>query len=113
MSGVAGLYNVPSIDPELSTWAFIHAAHHRDINRIIFEVSGLNLDEFVLDPFDPTDSGDWLRDHQNMHQQMDAILGISGYNLLSVDMKDRSQFESWINLNADEHLKAANILGLG
>lgn len=113
MSGVAGLYNTPSSDAEFSTWSFVHAAHHRDIIRVIYQLSGDNLDEYILDPFSPADSGDWLQNHQTMHQQMDAILGISGYNLLAVDLTDNDQFAAWAALNADEHFKIANILGIG
>ena len=113
MSGVAGLFNVPSDDPELLTWSSIHATHHRDINRVIFQLLGTTLDEFILDPFNPGDAGEWLQNHQIMHQQMDALLGLSGYNLLAVDMTNREQFSNWVFLNADEHFKAANILGIG
>lgn len=113
MSGIAGLYNVAGDLPDFLTWSFIHAAHHRDINRIIFQLAEINMAEFVLDPFNPADAGEWLQNHQTMHQQMDAILGIEGYNLLAVDMTNRDQFASWVALNADEHLKAANLLGFG
>lgn len=113
MSGVAGLYNVPSVPEEFWTWSTIHATHHRDIARLIFQLFEVNLEQSVLDPFDLNDTGDWLQNHQIMHQEMDAILGISGYNLLAVDMTNERQFANWVFLNADEHFKAANILGLG
>jgi len=38
VSGLAGLYNVPSTDQERAQWAFVHMAHHRDINRTIYEL---------------------------------------------------------------------------
>lgn len=113
MSGVAGLYNVASTPDEFWTWSFIHTAHHRDINRVVYQLVGTVLDEFVLDPFDAEDAEGWLRNHQQMHQQMDEALGIAGYNLLAVDFNDQNQFASWVFLNADEHFKAANILGIG
>lgn len=113
MSGVAGLFNIPSTQNELHTWSFVHAAHHRDINRIVYQIFGETLDEMILDPFDPNDADDWLQNHQSMHQQMDDLLAVSGYNLLSVDFKDHGEFSGWVFLNADEHFKVANILGLG
>ena len=113
MSNVAGLYNTPVSQEGFDIWSATHARHHRDIIRIIFQLTGTLLDEYVLDPFDPADPGDWLQNHQVMHQQMDAILGIAGYNLLVVDMTDEAQFAAWVALNADEHFKAANILGFG
>lgn len=113
MSGVGGLYNVASIQSELDTWAFIHAAHHRDLNRVIYQLTGTPLSESILDPFDPVQSDDWLQNHQIMHQEFTALLGIAGYNLLAVDFTNQGQFSNWVFLNADEHLKAANILGIG
>lgn len=113
MSGVAGLYNVAANADDFATWSSTHMWHHRDIMRKIFEITGTRLDEAILDPFDPRDADEWLQRHQSMHQAMDAILGISGYNLLGVDFDNPAQFASWVFLNADEHYKAANILGIG
>lgn len=113
MSGVAGLYNVANNRPNLDTWASVHASHHRDVNRVIYQLFTVDVPEYILEPFDPNNADDWLRGHQAMHQQIDFILGISGYNLLAVDMADRDQFSNWVFLNADEHFKMANILGIG
>ena len=113
MSAIAALYNVPSTDSEFNSWAFAHAAHHRDIARVIYEVTGTQLPEFVLDPMDPENSQIWIYQHQLMHQNQDAILGIAGYDLLEVDWQDDGQRAAWVLLNANEHLQAANILGIG
>ena len=113
MSGVAGLYNVPSTEAELLQWSFIHAAHHVDINRAIFEQIGPLLVSYVLDPIDPLNSSQWLAQHQTMHQNQDAFLGISGYDLSEVDFRDQNLLAGWIFENAEEHRLAANILGIG
>lgn len=113
MSAVAALFNVPSSPPEFNQWSFAHAAHHRDIIRAIYQRVGLVLDEFVLDPLNVNDMGAWLYQHQLMHQQMDPILGIGGYDLLDVEFKDQQQLAGWIWLNSQEHYQAANTLGIG
>ncbi len=113
MSAVAGIYNVPSTRQELDTWAFQHAAHHRDINRVIFELLGITVPEYVLDPVNPDDSKLWTYQHQSMHTFMDAILGINGYNLLALDWKNEALLSGWIYFNANEHYQAANLLGIG
>ena len=110
MSGVAALYNVRSIQPELDAWAFAHAAHHHDINRVIFQKYGVTLPEYVLDPFDITAADNWLYQHQNMHLEFDAILGIDGFDLLDVNFKDKNELAGWVYLNANEHYQAASIL---
>ena len=113
MSAVAALYNVPSTRSELNIWAFAHAAHHRDINRTIYLATGTQLPEYVLDPLNPENIGVWMYQHQLMHQNQDAVLGISGYDLLDAELQDANQLAGWILLNATEHMQAADILRIG
>ena len=113
MSAIAALYNVPSTRAELDEWAFAHQAHHRDICRVIYQKTGESLEQFILDPLNPNDSGVWLYQHQLMHQQFDPILGIAGYDLLDVQWNDPNELAGWILLNASEHIQAANTLGIG
>lgn len=113
---VAALYNVPTTPEQLNQWAFAHMAHHRDIIRLIYERGSVALPEYALDPISVsggTASFDWERLHQTMHAQMDTLLGIAGYNLLGVRWNNENQLAAWIQLNADEHFRAGNILGLG
>lgn len=113
MSDIAGLYNVPSNIAELNTWAFAHAAHHRDINRTIYQLTGTSLIENILDPLNPQDLGVWLYQHQQMHDQFESVLGIAGYDLLDVDWENQNELAGWILLNASSHQQAANILNIG
>lgn len=110
---IAALYNIPVSPEQLAQWSFVNAAAHADIVRLIFQISGKQLDQFVLDPFDPQDAGTWLYQHQIMHQQMDAVLGISGYDLTDVDFTNQGILAGWIASHAVEHVQAANILGVG
>lgn len=113
MSNIAGVFNVPGSDEELYQWLTAHAEHHRDINRRIFELFHANLNEFILDPMDPNDNQVWQAQHQVMHQQMDAVLGINGFDLSEVNFNNKDLLTGWIFLNSSEHFQAANILGIG
>ena len=113
MSGIAGIFNVPGTPEELLLWATTHATHHRDINRAIYNRTGIVLDEFVLDPIDPDNTTVWEDQHQVMHSQMDSVLGIGGYDLSEVNFKDPTLLNGWIQLNSNEHYIAANILEIG
>lgn len=116
MSSIASLYNVPTTLAEQSTWSFLHRSHHEDINRAVFEQLGIQLPEYILDPFFPEDPDGfqvWLDQHQNLHQVMDAALGIAGFDLSDVEWKDVNVRTGWIFLNAQEHIQAADILGIG
>ena len=113
MSGVADLYNVPLTDDDRTRWSAVHAIHHRDIIAAIYNLTKIALPEFILDPIDPNDTGNWENNHQIMHTQMDPILGISGFDLSQVDWSNQNLIAGWIFLNASEHAQAANTLGIG
>ena len=115
MSGIAALFNVPTTPEELLQWATAHATHHRDVNRRIYEVSlgHIVLPEFLLDPINPKDTGVWEAQHQIIHQDMDAVLSINGFDLSSVDFTNSEALTGWIQLNANEHYQAATALGIG
>lgn len=113
MSGVAALSNTPTTPAELALWASVHMTHHRDINRRIYELAGVSLPEFMLDPINPHDTGVWEDQHQQMHQDMDSLLGISGFDLTNVNFENESLLSGWIQLHFNEHYQAANILEIG
>ena len=113
MSGLADLYNVPGTDEERAQWAFAHMAHHRDINRRIYELVKIALPEYILDPVNPNDPGEWEYQHQIMHDNQNQILGIDGQDLTDVDWKDPRILNGWIFLNASEHYQASAILEIG
>ena len=113
MSGLADLANVPSTDEERASWAFAHMAHHRDINRRIYELVKIALPEYILDPINPHDSGEWEYQHQIMHDNFNQLLGIDGQDLTDVDWKDPRILNGWVFLNFSEHYQASNILEIG
>jgi hypothetical protein len=113
VSGLADLYNVPTNDEERAQWAFAHMAHHRDINRRIYELIAVALPEYILDPVNPDDSGEWEYQHQLMHDNENQILGIIGQDLTGIDWKDQRILTAWIQLNSSEHYQASNILEIG
>lgn len=109
---LASLFNVPSTDTERAQWAFSHMAHHRDINRKIYELIGIALPEFILDPVNIEDSGTWEYQHQTMHNNQNSILGIAGFDLTGLDWKNQNELAGWIFLDAVEHRQASDILEL-
>ena len=109
---VANIYQNPKTWEEFATWSFAHQAHHRDIARVIFELTGTRLDQFVLDPFNPNEEEGWLVTHQIMHQQMDDILGISGYVLSNVEWDDPEALAVWLRHHGDEHYQASQLLNV-
>jgi|SRR5581483_4102552 len=109
---VASIANIPNDQPAMNTWAFSHMAHHRDIIRRIREIYKIYLIEYQLDPMPLYSLGGWAYNHQSMHQQMDAVLNIDGFDLTDVNWQDRTQRAEWIWLNFQEHLQVSKILGV-
>lgn len=110
---LAVLFELPQSRQHWDTWAFVNMAHHRDINRVLFETTGTRINESVLDPFDIDQPDSWLTKHQVMHQEQNAALGIQGFDLQNVDFEDKEAMEAWITAHANEHYQAAQILGIG
>ena len=106
---------IPEGPATRSSWArfsFAHMAQHRDYIRVAFQMFGVTLQEFILDPFDPQNLGMWPYHHQQMHDQLNSVLKISGYNLQEIDFDDTDNLKSWIDLHSDEHNRESAILGL-
>lgn len=87
-------------------------AHHRDIIRRIREVKGYRLEEYIIDPIDMGDPAAMLRNHQAMHNDMNAVFGLSGNDLLEVDFRDVEQLAAWIFFNFNEHQQVSKITGV-
>lgn len=109
---IAVLMEYPRSEAHWQEWAFANMAHHRDINRRIYELTGNNLPESVMDPFDLHDPVSWSYKHQLMHDRQNAVLGIQGFNLVGVDWQDDEDMEGWIAAHLNEHYQASTILGI-
>jgi hypothetical protein len=111
--GLPLLFRLPDDSDSWNAWAFNHAAIHYTIIRTIAAQKTQTLTQYPLDPIDPNDLGFWLYQHQVMHNQANAALGTSGYDLLSLDWSQPADFQEWLQLNGDEHRKWGGILGVG
>ena len=111
--GLPLLYSRPTDSEAWSAWSFNHAANHYDwVFSAQTHKSAKGLQQFLLDPIDPDDVGYWLYQHQSAHNQINAVLGTSGFDLLSLDWHDPDQFQEWLNLNAAEHVRISAALGV-
>ena len=107
---VVNIFNVPTTPNELAQWSFLHMAMHRGQNLAVFRQFKVYLPEYVLDPFDPQASGGWFYNHQLMHNNMDAILGVSPFDLIDVQWSDEAQRIGWVQSHAQQHQQETNQL---
>ena len=63
---------------------------------------------------DMVDEKDWLLNHQNIHDEELAILGLNniGVDLSEVDLSDEKQFHDWMTEHAYLHQYVNTALGL-
>lgn len=109
---VANLFNVPSEPEEFSEFSFHNQNEHVNIVNLVLAKKGVSLPMYLLDPLSPDDPEEFLRIHQQAHNDFTGVLGIFGVDLTDVDFRDPEQLASWITLHGEEHRQAAQILGL-
>lgn len=108
---IAQLYNVPLTDEQKAIFDFVHADHHHRMIAAAQARFHITLAEFVLDPFDVLSYNAGLL-HQQMHDAIDALYGVPGYDLVDVDWHDTEQRAGWIFLNAQLHQAEATATGV-
>jgi hypothetical protein len=99
------LYNTPYDEGSLLEWSSVHQKDHFGIaSQIMQKFSGTTV---LLMPIDPVplqlDMLTWAMNHQFMHNEMDNVVGVAGFDLSSVNFMQREQLLIWINLHAMEH----------
>lgn len=110
---LASLFNVPATPDEWAIWSFANMDHHRQIILAIGTQKDINLAEYIVDPIPFFSLGQWVYTHQTMHNDMDGVLGIAGFDLTGLDVNNAGQVAAWIRLHALEHQQAAQELGIG
>lgn len=109
---VAALYNSPTTEEEFHRWSFDHLAHHRDEVNQLGTDGAPGLPVYILDPINTDDTTTFLYQHQDMHNNTDALTGVGGYDLTSVDLSNSQQIAGWVYLNAQMHYNEATVLGV-
>lgn len=110
---LANILNSPVAGQELAWWTANNAEQHFAIINAIRAKYGVSLREYVLDPVSPTDFTDWLWRHQYTHNDMNAVLGIDGNDLSTLDLNNALNVQQWTFLHFTEHYQAAKILKIG
>ena len=107
---IADLFNIPGDDQQLFYWSRMHLVWHRSCNLAIFQQQDIILPEYLLDPLPVGDPGQWLQNHQTMHNNLDTLLGVQTYNLTDVDWGDEQQRIGWFQAHAQLSQQESNAL---
>ena len=79
---LANLYNVFNDIKGMQQFSFSNADLHTRQNAAILAQHGVDLSSYVLDPI-PLETAlpNWLQTHQEIHNQVNQVLGIAGNDL--------------------------------
>jgi hypothetical protein len=104
----------PSPEPKgLEEWFFANLDSHQ---RIIFGAKQslkVVLPLYQIYPVNMKDLPNWANLHQQQHNDMNAVLGLTSNDLTDVDFNDDRQRTAFYFLHLQEHRSALQSLGLG
>lgn len=106
------LYNVPHTPETIQVFSFSNVDQHRQITDALLAQKGIALPVYPLDPIPMEDLATWAAAHQQSHNDFTKVLGIAGVDLTDVDFRDAGQLSAFISLHANEHMLAAQMLGI-
>lgn len=104
------LYPAPT--PQgMEEWFFQHHQHHLAILGAMKANKGIELDSFPLYPVNVQQLQTWLETHQQMHNAMTEALGISGFDLSGLDLKDKAKSDNWFFQHYLQHQSVGEVCG--
>lgn len=84
-------------------WSFSHARDHDDVRTAIQAQYNIILPQYQLDPMAFTNDSRFFLFNQQSHNDANAILGLSGTDIESIDFNDQSQITAWLWTHFNEH----------
>lgn len=91
---LASLANAPSDVNSMSQWTFAHSdLCLRTIDYLNGKGGNIVMQE--IDPLAPTDVQSFLLRVQSIHNDINGALGISGFDLLDLNINDANSVRSW------------------
>jgi hypothetical protein len=108
---IAILLNVPKEEREWLDFSFHNFVDHLQINDAIAQQKGVFLVPRPIDPI-PEEYGSWLELHQQWHSDAASALGITDYDLGSVDFSNEAALSYWIQIHYQQHLNMRGVLAI-
>lgn len=97
------LFDITASGSSLEQFFFWNAQDHIEIHQAIQAQKGNNLFSRVLDPVDKQALDVWTELHQQTHNDINSVLGLSGNDLSDPDFSNPTKVREWMNLHAQEH----------
>ncbi len=105
------LYPPPTGEAGLEEFWHANLQHHQAIIGALGRTRGVQLSLFNLYPVTGEDFKGFLRQHQDQHNAMNAVLGIPSVDLTDLDMDDKKKLDAWLFIHFTQHQVAAQLCG--
>lgn len=109
---LATLFNIPKTRQDWLEFSFSNQDSHNKIAIAIFQKYGISIQGYPLDPIPWFELQTWARNHQQWHNDQNAILGIGGADLTIGNLDRQDEIANFIRLHGNEHLLAETQLGV-
>lgn len=109
---IADLSNVPISPQQLAWFAFAHADHHNRMITYIRKQYNIILPQYILDPIDTSPDSAWSDNHIIMHNNNDAVLGVTSYDISQIDWTQKNTLPGWIWIHYQLHYAEAQASGI-
>lgn len=93
-------------------WSIANMDLHRRSVTQVFTTHSVSLTLYTLEPIPDNYQESWLQLHQQMHNDLNAVLGLSGNDFSSVDFNNKEELAWWLQLHFEEHRQQAEKLGI-
>jgi hypothetical protein len=70
------------------------------------------LPQYILDPIDTSRDSAWSDNHIIMHNNNDAVLGVTSYDISQIDWTQKSTLPGWIWIHYQLHYAEAQASGI-
>lgn len=109
---LARLLDVPRDAEFWQLWGLDHEVSHDAIRTAILAQAGVQLQPQVIYPLPLAQMRVFLAANQQLHLDLEAVLGIFSQDLEDVDLNNKQQLDAWCNIHWQLHNTAENRLGI-
>lgn len=102
---------MPDIPRGFDEWTLEHQAHHQAIISAALAGKNTRLILYQIWPFNPDAAQNWLLQHQQQHDDMNALYKQDGSDLSSVDFTKKRDVDAWMEIHWREHQAIAAVCG--
>ncbi len=96
----------------LEEFAFANQTSHLLLNKRLYELFNLVIPNYSIFPI-PDDVDNWAAAHQQAHNDLARILGISNFDFSDVDFDDEEAMAFFVQSHGIVHREAEDLLRIG